>query len=49
MVGGSSVFTYTESCKKFGAITVVERGSSHMAYQNRILREEYELCGMKPR
>lgn len=47
-VGGSSVFLHTLSrAKKFGAVTVVERGSSHITYQNKILREEYELCGIE--
>ncbi|MCX6702715.1 MAG: glycosyltransferase family 4 protein [Candidatus Wolfebacteria bacterium] len=34
--------------KKKGAITVLERGSSHIAYQDEILREEYGLTGVKP-
>jgi glycosyltransferase involved in cell wall biosynthesis len=29
-----------------GAVTVVERGSAHIAYQRDILREEYELQGI---
>lgn len=33
--------------KKFGAITISERGSSHILYQNRILKEEYEKFGIK--
>jgi AraC-like DNA-binding protein len=30
-----------------GAITVVERGSSHIQYQTQILQEEYENWGLK--
>lgn len=33
--------------KELGAKTVVERGSSHMAYQTRILEEEYDQHGLK--
>lgn len=32
-----------------GAITIIERGSSHMLYQMEILREEYNKLGLKPR
>lgn len=28
-----------------GAVTVIERGSSHMLFQQEIMRQEYELCG----
>jgi glycosyltransferase involved in cell wall biosynthesis len=31
--------------KELGSITIVERGSSHMAYQTQILEEEYERWG----
>ena len=33
--------------KKLGAITVLERGSSHMLEQQRILNEEYDKFGLK--
>jgi glycosyltransferase involved in cell wall biosynthesis len=33
--------------KELGAVTVVERGSSHMEYQTEILEEEYERWGLK--
>ncbi len=33
--------------EKYGAMTVVERGSSHIVYQNQILSEEYERWGLK--
>jgi glycosyltransferase involved in cell wall biosynthesis len=33
--------------KELGAVTVVERGSSHMEYQTEILKEEYERWGLK--
>ena len=33
--------------KREGAITILERGSSHILYQDRILREEYEKYGVK--
>jgi glycosyltransferase involved in cell wall biosynthesis len=32
--------------KRLGAITVVERGSSHIAYQTDIMKEEYAKCGL---
>jgi len=34
--------------KSFGAITVLERGSSHIQHQNLILKEEYEKFGVWP-
>ncbi len=36
-----------KKAKNFGAITIVERGSSHISYQNQILKEEYEKYGVK--
>jgi glycosyltransferase involved in cell wall biosynthesis len=33
--------------KEMGALTVVDRGSSHMEYQTKILQEEYEKWGLK--
>lgn len=35
--------------KKMGAITILERGSSHILYQMEILKEEYEKFGLKPK
>jgi glycosyltransferase involved in cell wall biosynthesis len=34
--------------KDNGAITIIERGSSHILYQQAILKEEYESLGLKP-
>jgi len=34
--------------KNMGAITILERNSSHMLYQTEILKEEYENLGLKP-
>jgi glycosyltransferase involved in cell wall biosynthesis len=31
--------------KRFGKVTILERGSSHILYQNRILKEEYSRFG----
>ena len=31
---------------RHGALTVCDRGSSHITFQNEILREEYEHCGI---
>lgn len=36
-----------KKAKKNGALTIVERGSSHILYQNKILKEEYEKFGVK--
>jgi glycosyltransferase involved in cell wall biosynthesis len=33
--------------KESGAITIIERGSSHMLFQMQILKEEYERVGLK--
>lgn len=33
--------------KSYGAMTVIERGSSHILYQKKILEEEYEKYGVK--
>jgi glycosyltransferase involved in cell wall biosynthesis len=47
-VGWSSNCLYSlRQAKKLGAMTVVERGSSHMAHQTDILTEEYERWGLK--
>lgn len=35
------------AAKKAGAVTVVSRGSSHIEYQNKILKEEYEEHGIR--
>ncbi len=43
---GSSLFSLRKA-KEMGAMTVVERGSSHMAYQTQILQEEYERWGLE--
>jgi len=46
--GNSSMFLHVmRKAKDLGAITVVERGSSHIKYQNKILEEEYEKFGIK--
>ncbi len=48
VVGLSSSFLKTlRRAKKMGAVTIVERGSSHIVYQDRILNEEYEKFGAK--
>lgn len=44
VVGGLHIL---RKAKKFGAITIAERGSSHIVYQNKILKEEYEKFGVK--
>ncbi len=36
-----------EAAKKSGKTTIVERGSSHILYQDKILREEYARFGIK--
>lgn len=33
--------------KKTGALTLLERGNSHITFHNNILKEEHELCGVK--
>lgn len=48
-VGFSSVSLYSlRKAKKKGAKIVLERGSSHIVYQNDILKEEYEKYGQRP-
>lgn len=37
-----------KKAKKMGMTTVIDRGSSHIVYQNEILKEEYERFGIKP-
>ena len=36
-----------QKAKSFGAVTVLERGSSHILFQKAILEEEYSNCGTK--
>lgn len=46
--GGASFSLRTlRKAKKQGSITIVDRGNSHIQYQNRILKEEYEKFGVK--
>lgn len=48
--GWSSFSLYSlQKAKALGAITVLERGSSHIVYQNDILKQEYEKLGVKIR
>jgi glycosyltransferase involved in cell wall biosynthesis len=44
---GSSLHSLRKA-KSLGAITILERCSSHIVYQKDILKEEYELWGLKP-
>ncbi len=47
-VGFSSFsFHSLKKAKRMGIITILERGSSHILYQNKILKEEYEKFGIK--
>lgn len=49
VTGSSSVFLATlRKAKSFGAVTVVDRGSSHIRAQYEILKEEYARWGMTP-
>jgi glycosyltransferase involved in cell wall biosynthesis len=43
---GSNLKTL-QKAKELGAVTIVERGSSHMAYQTEVLKSEYERWGMR--
>ncbi|MFW6130434.1 MAG: glycosyltransferase family 4 protein [Atribacterota bacterium] len=46
-VGWSSNCLHSlKKAKELGAVTIVERGSSHMLYQQQILKEEYEKYGL---
>jgi len=47
-VGWSSNCLHTlRQAKKQGAVAVLERGSSHMLYQQQILKQEYERFGLQ--
>lgn len=47
-IGWSSLCLHSlRTARSSGAITVVDRGSSHMTYQTQILEEEYEKWGLK--
>jgi len=48
VVAGSSVSLKTiRRAKSMGAVTIIDHGSSHIVYQNNILKEEYEKFGVK--
>ena len=50
LVGWSSFSLRSfKKATKFNCIKVLERGSSHIEYQYEILKEEYELLGIKPK
>lgn len=44
VIGGPRVI---KKAKSFRAIAIAERGSSHILYQNKILKEEYEKYGIR--
>ncbi len=47
-VGWSSFALYSlKEAKEMGAITILDRGSSHIVYQNAILEEEYRRFGAR--
>jgi glycosyltransferase involved in cell wall biosynthesis len=49
-VGWSSFSLHTlRKAKKMGMITILDHGSSHIEYQRDILKEEYEILGIKPK
>ena len=49
LVAWSSFALHTmRKAKQLGMITVLERGSSHILHQSKILKEEYERCGIMP-
>jgi glycosyltransferase involved in cell wall biosynthesis len=45
-LSGASLFSLRRA-RRLGAKTVLERGSSHMLYQRKILEEEYSRLGMR--
>jgi len=50
VTGWTFSFLHTlRKAKSMGAITIVERGSSHILSQMNILKEEYNTYGIKPR
>jgi glycosyltransferase involved in cell wall biosynthesis len=49
-VGWSSFSLHTlRKAKNMGMITILDHGSSHIEYQRDILKEEYEILGIKPK
>lgn len=49
-VGWSSEFLYaSRRAKRGGAVTIVERGSTHIEYQDEVLRDEYGRAGIEYR
>ena len=49
IVGNAAFFLHSlRRAKEMGALTIVERGSTHILYQMEILREEYERYDLKP-
>ena len=48
LVGLELAFPYTlRRAKELGAKTVLQHGSSHIVYQDQILREEYDRLGLR--
>jgi len=49
-VGWSSFSLHTlRKAKNMGMITILDHGSSHIEYQRDVLKEEYEIFGVKPK
>lgn len=42
-LSGFGLYAHQRAKKEFGALTVCDRGSSHIAFQEQLLREEYQL------
>ncbi len=50
LVGWSGISLHTmRRAKQLRAVTVLERGSTHICFQNEIVREEYESYGIRSR
>jgi alpha-maltose-1-phosphate synthase len=46
-LSGFGVQSHRVARERFGAFTICDRGSSHILFQETILREEFERCGLK--
>ena len=46
-ISGSGLRTHRKARERYGALTVCDRGSTHILYQHKLMAEEYERQGLR--
>jgi alpha-maltose-1-phosphate synthase len=45
-LSGAGLFTHQLARQRYGAVTFCDRASTHISYQEKLLQEEYQRCGL---